>query len=141
MSTISKPGTDQILSELAELRGVVGLLTQEAHLQAEMLAQIILLLTPQERPPGSSLHELIAALITRLDRQSVMLKEVVESQTSLRQNLANDIAGLLREGHYDTAEGARGASGGNGRGPEGVSGRGEDAGADGRTGGSGRAQG
>jgi hypothetical protein len=116
MSKISKSETDWVLADLVELKGGVEHLTQEVHLQAEMLAQVIVLLTPQDRPPGPSLHELIVALITRMDRQSVMLKEIIESQSGLRQDLAKDVARLLRDGLPDDAETARGGSGGNGPG-------------------------
>jgi hypothetical protein len=122
MSKISKPETDQILSELADVKGVVELLTREAHLQAEMLAQIIILLTPRDRPPGPSLHELIVALITRIDRQSVMLKEIIESQAGLRQ----DVARLLHEGPFARGEATTGEPGDNGRGTNGTNGHAED---------------
>ena len=61
MSEISKTETDPVRSGLAELRGGVELLTQEGHVHTEMLAQIIVMLTPPVRPPGPSLHELIVA--------------------------------------------------------------------------------
>jgi hypothetical protein len=100
MSKISKTETDPVLSGLAELRGGVELLTQEGHVHTEMLAQIIVMLTPPERPPGPSLHELIVALIGRMDRQLVMLKEVIESLsdldgTSRRRWRASCVRGFL----------------------------------------------
>jgi hypothetical protein len=125
MSKISKTETDRVLADLVELKGGVELLTQEGHVHAEMLAQVIILLTPPERAPGPSLHELIVALISRMDRQSVMLKEVIESLSDLRRNLATEVARLLREGLPGDVETARRASGGNGLGPNGANGHGE----------------
>jgi hypothetical protein len=114
MSKISKTETDRVLADLVELKGGVELLTQEGHVHAEMLAQVIILLTPPERAPGPSFHELIVALISRMDRQSVMLKEVIESLSDLRRNLATEVARLLREALPGDVETARRASGGNG---------------------------
>lgn len=81
-----------ILAGMTEMKGALTLLASESRLHTEILARIVQLLTPAEESTSPSVHEMLAALIGRLDRQSVMLKEMLDGQDDLRRALPQEMA-------------------------------------------------
>jgi hypothetical protein len=111
----------EILAGLGEVKAGLAAVTSEAHLHGEILMRIVDLLTPREEPPETPLHELLAALIGRLDRQSVMLKEILEGQTNLRRGLPLEVVQAILDSHGPSGPVANGAAGGR---PNGANGHG-----------------
>jgi hypothetical protein len=64
-------------------------------------------------------HELLAALIARLDRQSVMLKEILEAQTTLRRKLPSEVVQAIDDTRGASGSVANGAPGGKSNGANG----------------------
>ena len=104
---------------VTEVRTGIALLADEMRLHGELLGRIIEMLTPETEPSGTPLHELIALLIGRLDRQSLMLREILSAQGSLARNLPFDVARAIDdkpmpgaaspEGAHGTGQGANGS--------------------------------
>lgn len=92
MTKSSTAETIDILSGLDEVKAGLTTLTNEVHLHGEILTRIVQLLTPGDEQSGPRLHELLAALIGRLDRQAVMLKEILEAQRNLLRTLPAEVA-------------------------------------------------
>jgi hypothetical protein len=85
---------------LTEVRGGVALLADEMRLHGEALTRILEILTPAEtEQSGPPLHELLAQLISRLDRQSVMLKDILAAQGNLARNLPLDVARVIDDNY------------------------------------------
>jgi hypothetical protein len=84
--------TIDILISLDEVKASLTTLSSEVHLYGEILTGIVQLLTPSDEQSGPRLHELLAALIGRLDRQAVMLNEILEAQRNLRRTLPVELA-------------------------------------------------
>ena len=105
MTELSTTATAEILTGLGDVKAGLTTIAGDLRLHGEILLRIVQLLTPSEERSGAPLHELLAALIARLDRQSVMLKEILESQGALRRNLPADVAQAI-----DTTRSAPGAA-------------------------------
>lgn len=88
-----------LLAAVQELKGGVTLLASQSRLHTEILMRIVELLTPSEERSGPPIQEMLAALIGRLDRQSVMLKEIIEGQGSLRRELPQQVVQAIDEAH------------------------------------------
>lgn len=97
MTRLSTPEATEILTGLGEVKAGLTTLTGEVHLQGEVLARLVQLLTPSDEQSGSRLRELLAALIGRLDRQAVMLKEILEAQRNLCRTLPSDVAQAINQ--------------------------------------------
>lgn len=119
MTAISKSETAEILNGLGDVKAGLVTLASEVHLHGEILLQIVGLLTPGEERSGTPLDELLAALIGRLDRQSVMLKEILEAQSTLRRNLPGEVVQAIDDTHGAGGSIANGAPGGNAHGTNG----------------------
>ena len=111
MTTLSAAEATDILTGLGEVKAGLTTLTGEVHLHGEILMRIVGLLTPKEERSETPLHELLAALIGRLDRQSVMLKEILEGQTKLRRGLPLEVVQAIADSHGATGSVAKGAPG------------------------------
>jgi hypothetical protein len=111
MTTLSAAEATDILAGLGEVKAGLTTLTGEVHLHGEILMRIVELLTPKQDHPETPLHELLAALIGRLDRQSVMLKEILEGQTSLRRGLPLEVVQAIDDSHGAGGSVAKGAPG------------------------------
>jgi hypothetical protein len=96
---------------ITALRGGVALVAGELRLHGEALTRILEILTPEQAQSGPSLHDLLAHLIGRLDRQSVMLKEILVAQGNLARNLPVDVARAIDDNHGGGGQPATGASG------------------------------
>ena len=120
MPKSSTAETINILSGLDEVKAGLTTLTNEVHLHGEILTRIVQLLTPADEQSGPHLHELLAALIGRLDRQAVMLKEILEAQRNLHRTLPVEVAQAI-----DNADetGGSAVSGAAGRNPNGGNGK------------------
>lgn len=121
MTKLSAAEATDILTGLGEVKAGLATLASEAHLQGEIMMRIVELLTPREERPETPLHELLAALIGRLDRQSVMLKEILEGQTNLRRGLPLEVVQAILDSHGASGPLANGAAGGK---PNGANGHG-----------------
>src|ERR1700739_2526639 len=119
MTTLSAAEATDILTGLGEVKAGLTTLTGEVHLHGEILMRIVELLTPRQDHPEPPLHELLAALIGRLDRQSVMLKEILEGQTNLRRGLPLEVVQALYDSHRASGSIAKGAPGDKRNGPNG----------------------
>lgn len=119
MSRLSTPEAAEILTGLGEVKAGLTTLTGEVHLHGEILARIVQLLTPSDEQSGARLQELLAALIGRLDRQAVMLKEILEAQRNLRRTLPNEVAPAIDHANETGGSAVSGATGrgatGNGK--------------------------
>ena len=122
MTELSSTETAEILTRLGDVKAGLTTLAGELRLHGEILLRIVQLLTPSEERSGAPLHELLAALIGRLDRQSVMLKEILESQGALRRNLPADVAQAIDATRSAAGTGPNGAAGGE---PDGANGHGQ----------------
>ena len=80
---------------IIDLRGGVALLSDELRLHGEALNRILELLTPDEMQSGPPLHELLGHLVGRLDRQSLMLKDILTAQVALARNLPLDVVRVI----------------------------------------------
>ena len=99
---------------LTEASAGVAILADQLRLQGEMLSRILEILTPVEtEQSGPSLHELMAQLIGRLDRQSVMLKDILVSQGTLARDLPLDVVRAIDDNY-----GAAGSGQANGGTPQ-----------------------
>jgi len=123
MTKLSAAQATDILTGLGEVKAGLTTLAGEVHLHGEILMRIVELLTPKQDHPEPPLHELLAALIGRLDRQSVMLKEILEGQTNLRRGLPLEVVQAIDNSHGAGGSVAKGASGGK---PNGGNGHGTD---------------
>lgn len=96
---------------MADMKGGLALLVGETRLHSEILARIVQLLTPSEERTGPPIHELLAALIARLDRQSVMLKEILDSQGNFSRDLARDVVRVIDDTYGSGGQPPGGAAG------------------------------
>jgi len=119
MTKLSSIEAADLINGLGDVKSGLAILANEVHLQSEVLARIVQLLTPNEEQSGPRLHELLAALIGRLDRQSIMLKEILESQGNLRRNLPIEVAQAIDDTHGAGGSIANGAAGGEANGANG----------------------
>jgi hypothetical protein len=97
---------------LTALRGAVAHVAGELRLHRETLNRILKILTPEQAESGPSLDELLSNLIARLDRQSVMLKEILVAQGEFARNLPVDVLRAIDDnlsGAGHTKEGETGA--------------------------------
>jgi hypothetical protein len=120
MRKLPAADTTEILTGVHELKAGIATLASEVHLHGEILARIVQLLTPSDEQSGPRLHELLAALIGRLDRQAIMLKEVLEAQRNLSRTLPREVAEALNNSVATDGPDASGATGGK---PNGGNGR------------------
>jgi hypothetical protein len=97
---------------LTELRGAVALVAGKLHLHGEMLGRILEILTPEQVRAGPSLDELLANLIARLDRQAMMLKEILVIQGKLARDLPADLVRAIDDNLGDGGHTKGGAPGG-----------------------------
>lgn len=100
-----------ILSSLDEVRAGLTTLTNEVHLHGEILTRIVQLLTPSDEQSGPDLHEVLAALIGRLDRQAVMLKEILQAQHNLYRALPGEVAQAVDNANETGGAPVNGAAG------------------------------
>jgi hypothetical protein len=121
MTQLSKSETAEMLTGLGDVKTGLATLASEVHLHGEILMRIVELLTPKEERSETPLPELLAALIGRLDRQSVMLKEILEVQTNLLRKLPSEVVQAIDDIHGASGSVANGAPGGK---PNGASGHG-----------------
>jgi hypothetical protein len=119
MTQLSKSETIEMLTGLGDVKTGLVALASEVHLHGEILMRIVELLTPAEERSGMPLNELLAALIGRLDRQSVMLKEILEAQSNLRRNLPGEVAQAIDDTHEAGGSVANGMPGGKTNGASG----------------------
>ena len=112
MTKLSAAEATEILTGLGEVKAGLTTLANEVHLHGEILMRIVGLLTPKQEHSETPLHELLAALIARLDRQSVMLKEILEAQTSLRRRLPSEVVQAIDDTREASGSVANGAPGG-----------------------------
>jgi hypothetical protein len=81
---------------LTALQGAVTLIASELGIHRKFLSRILEILTPDEEPAsGPSLHELLAELIVRLDRQSIALKDILVAQRKLARDLPLDVVRII----------------------------------------------
>jgi hypothetical protein len=111
MTELSNSETADLLAGMADMKGGLALLVGETRLHSEILARIAQLLTPSEERSGPPIHELLAALIARLDRQSVMLKEILDSQGNFSRDLARDVARVIDDIYGSGGQPSGGAAG------------------------------
>lgn len=121
MTQLSKSETAEMLTGLGEVKTGLSTLASEVHLHGEILMRIVELLTPKDERSETPLHELLAARIGRLDRQSVMLKEILEAQTNLRRKLPGEVVQAIDDNHGASGSVANDAPGGK---PNGANGQG-----------------
>jgi hypothetical protein len=119
MTDLPTAETIEILTGLGDVKTGLAILASEVSRHGEILLRIVELLTPKEERSGVPLHELLAALIARLDRQSVMLKEILEAQGNLRRNLPIEVAQAIDDGYESNGSVASGADGGKANGANG----------------------
>ena len=104
MTRTSPTEAPDLVAAVQGMKGGLTLVASESRLHTEILTRIVELLTPSDERSGPPIHELLAALIGRLDRQSVMLKEIIEDQGSLRRDLPQQVVRAIDEAH-DPADG------------------------------------
>ena len=121
MTKLSAAEATEILTGLGEVKGGLTTLANEVHLHGAILMRIVELLTPRNERSETPLHDLLTALIGRLDRQSVMLKEILESQTNLRRGLPPEVVQAIDDSLGASGAAAKGATGGK---PNGANGQG-----------------
>ena len=121
MTKLSAAEATEILTGLGEVKTGLTALAGEVHLHGEILMRIVDLLTPREERSETPLHELLAAMIGRLDRQSVMLKEILDGQTNLRRRLTLEVVQAIDDSHGASGSVAKGAPRGK---PNGANGHG-----------------
>ena len=119
MTKLPAAEATEILTGLGEVKAGLTTLANEVHLHGEILIRIVELLTPKQEHSETPLHELLAALIARLDRQSVMLKEILEAQTTLRRKLPSEVVQAIEDTREASGSVANGASGGKSNGANG----------------------
>ena len=112
MTKLSAAEATEILTGLGEVKAGLTTLANEVHLHGEILMRIVGLLTPKQEHSETPLHELLAALIARLDRQSVMLKQILEAQTNLRRQLPSEVVQAIDNTRGASGSVANGVSGG-----------------------------
>jgi len=120
MTKLSAAEATEILTGLGEVKAGLTTLANEVHLHGEILMRIVGLLTPKQEHSETPLHELLAALIARLDRQSVMLKEILEAQTNLRRKLPSEVVQAIDNTRGASGSVASGAPGGKSNGANGL---------------------
>jgi hypothetical protein len=111
MTELSSSETADLLAGMADMKGGLALLAGETRLHSEILARIAQLLTPSEERSGPPIHELLTALIIRLDRQSVMLKQILDSQGNLSRNLPRDVVRVIDHTYGSGDQSPGGAAG------------------------------
>jgi hypothetical protein len=117
MTELSSSETADLLAGMAAMKGGLALLAGETRLHSEILARIAQLLTPSEERSGPPIHELLAALIARLDRQSVMLKEILDFQGNLSRDLTHDVVRVIDHTYGSGGQPPGGAAGEEATGP------------------------
>ncbi len=102
---------------ITALRGSATLVADTLRFHGEALNRILDILTPdEEASSGPPLHELIGHLITRLDRQSVMLRDILVAQGKLARDLPLDVVRVIDDNLGGVGQPPAGASGGKANG-------------------------
>ncbi len=112
MTELSKSAMSELLTGLGDVKIGLATLASEVHFHGEILMRIVELLTPNEERSEMPLYELLTALIGRLDRQSVMLKEILEGQANLRRRLPLEVVQAIDGSPGASGSVAKGAPGG-----------------------------
>jgi hypothetical protein len=119
MTKLSTVEATEILTGLGDVTTGLAALANEVHLQGEILIRIVQLLTPTDEQSSPSLHELLTALIGRLDRQSIMLQEILEAQRNFRSTLPHDVAQAIDDANESGGSVVHGTTGKNANGANG----------------------
>jgi hypothetical protein len=109
MTKITDTEVATIIDGLAALNGGVVTIASELRLHGEALARIEVLLTPENEATGPTLQDLLAQLIAQLNRQSLMLAEILGNLRNPRD--AATVTGIDASGRAGGAPSQSGATG------------------------------